>query len=67
LQILFLFWVLYFLFVFRRTERKGFEQGAFGPHEPKGFSDSLFILGSLFSLRFLQEQERKDFFSQIII
>jgi len=43
---------------------KGLFKG--GPSAPMNqrFSDSLFILGCLFSLCFFGEQERKDFFSQ---
>jgi hypothetical protein len=50
-----------FLFVFRRTERKGFFKGAFGPHEPKVYRFSFYFGLFIFSL-FLEEQRERIFY-----
>jgi hypothetical protein len=60
-QILFLFWVVYFIFVFCKNKRERiYIKEGLRPHEPKGFADSLFILGCLFSLCFLREREGRS-------
>jgi len=58
----FYFGLFIFSLFFRRTREKGVSlKEGLRPPWTKGFADYLFILGCLFYLRFLEEQERKGF------